>query len=169
MSKKGVLTNGQFWLSLIILILAILLASASYYDLINEIIDIRIIQYTLHHWFSIIGTLIIAVFTPIYYFTKHRYIRRLKVLLFTHVFINLISFALISIHFAHQIARPAQFYPDLGTGIVLYPTVILLVLTGFFRRFNIFKGRRYFFLHRSLTITFYFVIVVHLLHGFRII
>ncbi len=170
MSKRSVLTNLQFWLVIIILVLALLSALASYYDLINEIIEIRIGQYTLHHWFTITGTLWIALFTPIYYFIKRKYINRLKGILFTHVFSNLIALTLISIHFAHQIGRPAQFYPDLGTGIVLYPTVILLVITGFLRRFNLFKGRNYvFFLHKSLTVTFYFVIIVHMLHGFRII
>jgi len=169
MSKKSVLTNLQFWLALIGVFLALLLALASYYDLI-EIIEIRISQYTLHHWFTITGTLWIALFTPIYYFIKRKYISRFKGILFTHVFSNLIALTLISIHFAHQIGRPARFYPDLGTGIVLYPTVILLVITGFLRRFNLFGGRRYvFFLHKSLTVTFYFVVIVHLLHGFRII
>jgi hypothetical protein len=37
---------------------------------------------------------------------------------------------LVSIHFAHQVTRPASNYPDLGTGIVLYATMILLVTTG---------------------------------------
>lgn len=170
MSKKGIVTNLQFWLALILIFLTVILAYASYSDLLNEITEIRISQYTLHHWFTIAGTFWIGIFTPIYYFMKRRYINKLRGLLYTHVFSNLISLTLISIHFAHQLGRPAQFYPDLGTGIVLYPTVILLVITGFFRRFNLFGGRNYvFFLHKSLTITFYFVIIVHLLHGFRII
>ena len=170
MSKKSVLTNFQFWLALLIVFLAIFLALASYSDLLNEITEIRISQYTLHHWFTIAGTLWIAIFTPIYYFMKRKYIGRFRGILFTHVFSNLISLTLISIHFAHQLGRPAQFYPDLGTGIVLYQTVILLVFSGFLRRFNLFGGRNYvFFLHKSLTVTFYFVIIVHLLHGFGII
>ena len=169
LERKNVLTNSQFWLALIIVILGLLLALGSYLDMI-EIIEFRIAQYTLHHWFTITGTFFIAVFTPIFYFFKRRYINRYKAILSAHVFGNLIAFVLITIHFAHQIGRPAQFYPDLGTGIVLYPAVILLVISGFSNRFNLFKGKRYFsFLHKSVPIMFYFVIVVHLLHGLRII
>lgn len=170
MSNRKVLTSIQFWLSLIIVILTVLLALGSYFDLYNEIIEIRISSLTLHHWFTIGGTLFIAIFTPIYYFAKRRYLNSYKTIVSTHAFSNMIAIALISIHFAHQIARPAQFYPDLATGIILYPTVILLLLTGFPMRFKLLKDWKYIgFLHKSLTVTFYLAIVVHILHGFRII
>jgi hypothetical protein len=38
---------------------------------------------------------------------------------------------MVTIHFAHQVTRPASSYPDLGTGIVLYATMIILLMTGF--------------------------------------
>jgi len=91
----------QFWLSVIIVVIAISLASAIYLDLLDT--HFKIGQYYLHHWFSLTGTFFIAFFTPAYYYLKRRYINRFKAILFTHVFGNLIAFMLISIHFAHQI------------------------------------------------------------------
>lgn len=168
MSRKSNLISVQLWLSVLIIVIAILLASAIYLDLLDT--HFKIGEYYLHHWFSLTGTFFIALFTPIYYFLKRAYVSQFKALLLTHVFGNLISFLLISIHFAHQIGRPARFYPDLGTGVVLYPSVILLVITGFITRFNLIKSVKYTrFLHTSVTITFYFVIIVHLLHGFGFI
>lgn len=168
MSRKSNLVSLQLWLSVIIIVLATLFASAIYLDLLDT--HFKIGEYYLHHWFSLTGTFFIALFTPAYYFLKRRYINQFKTLLLTHVFGNLIAFLLISIHFAHQIGRPAQFYPDLGTGIVLYPSVILLVITGFLTRFNLIKKAKYMrFLHKSVTITFYLVIIVHLLHAFGFI
>jgi len=169
-SDRKVLNSLEFWLSLIIVILIVLLALGSYFDLYNEITEIRIGGLTLHHWFTIGGTLFIAIFTPIYYFAKRRYLNIYKTIVSTHVFGNMIAIALISIHFAHQMGRPEQFYPDLATGIILYPTVILQFLTGFTMKFKLIKDWKYTsFLHKSLTVTFYLAIVVHILHGFRII
>ena len=164
------LASLQFWVSLLIIILTVVLALGSYFDLFNEIIEIRISSLTLHHWLTIGGTLFIAIFTPIYYLAKRRYLNSYKTIVSAHVFGNLIAIVLISIHFAHQLGRPAEFYPDLATGIILYPVVILLLLTGFPMRFNLLKDWKYTsFLHKSLTVTFYLAIVVHMLHGFRII
>jgi hypothetical protein len=84
-----------------------------------------------------IGIVFVAAYTPRYYLLKRSYAKRAKTLLGTHVIGNLLSFMLISIHFASQMGRPAQFFPDLGTGIVLYPVMIILVATGIFQRFQI--------------------------------
>jgi len=123
-----------------------------------------------HHLLSWAGVLFIAVFTPVYYFLKSSYPNRFRTLLGIHMFGNLISVTVISIHFTHQISRPATAFPNLGTGIVLYPTVLLLVLAGFVLAFGFSKkyGTWKFF-HSSLAVTFYMVIVVHLLHGLGII
>jgi uncharacterized membrane protein YjgN (DUF898 family) len=97
--------------------------------------------------------------------------QRIKTLLGVHVFGNLLAFMFISIHFTQQISRPAQFYPDLGTRIVLYATVLLMVATGFFMRFQIGNTARKTlrFTHTSTTVTFYLIILVHILHGLGII
>ena len=125
----------------------------------------------LSHWMGIIGTFFIAVYTPIFYILKRLYPQRLKYLLNIHVFGFLLSFMFITIHFAGQISRPQQFYPELGEGIALFIVMFLLVITGFIHRFQIVpkKSGKYYkphfnrFYHVSITTAFYIVILVHVL------
>ncbi len=127
------------------------------------------------HWLGVLGTLFIALFTPAYYILKRRYPKRLKAMLNVHIFGNLFSFMFISIHFAQQMGRPPQFYPDLGTGVILYVTMVLLVSTGFLHRFKLLEGgglyppHRNRFLHISITLTFYLVIAFHALRNLGLI
>ncbi len=167
------LRDIYFWSASLIILATIYLTVATYlrWFRLHFTLDLFIGSFYIHHWFSWIGTLFIAVFTPAYYVLKRRYAKRFKTLLNLHVFGNLIAVMLVSIHFAQQIGRPPQFYPDLGTGIVLYATMIFLVVTGFFQRFQIPKSaRRYWrFLHTGMTVTFYMVIIIHILHGLEIL
>ena len=141
---------------------------AVYFDWVQ--LHVSIGPYYIHHWLSWTGTVFVAVFTPIYYWMKRNKPASLRNLLKIHVFGNLLSFLFVSIHFTQQISRPAQFYPHLGTGIVLYPTILLLVTTGFVTRFLSYKNKsKLLFLHRAVTFTFYLVIIVHILHGIEII
>jgi hypothetical protein len=159
------LKKTSFWIALLVILVAAFLMFAVYYDLIQ--LHVYIGPYYIHHWLSWTGTTFIAFFTPIYYWLKRSTPQSLKILLGVHVFGNLVSFMFVSIHFTQQISRPAQFYPDLGTGVVLYASMLLLVSTGFITRFQIAKsvGRSLRFIHQSVTIAFYLVILVHILHG----
>ena len=129
------------------------------------------------HWMVWIGTLFVAIYTPMFYFLKRRYPKKLKFLLNLHVFGFLISFLFISIHFAGQIGRPQQFYPELGEGIALFIIMLLLVATGFIHRFQIIpkKAGKYYkphfnrYYHVSITLAFYIVIIVHILVNIEII
>ena len=88
------------------------------------------------------------------------------------MFGNLLAFMLISLHFASQISRPASSYPELGTGIVLYIAMVLLVGTGFLQRFQLIpsiKPQSYRFIHVGSAVAFYLIIIVHILHGLAII
>lgn len=148
----------------------ILLSVATYIRWFNLNFFVGSFRFT--HWLSWIGTLFIAVVTPAYYVLKRRGFRKLKALLKIHIFGNLISFLLISIHYAQQVGRPPRFFPDLSTGLVLYIVMPLLVASGFFHRFQIFKSikphlNRFF--HVSITFTFYLVIGVHILQGLNIL
>ncbi|MCW4002234.1 MAG: hypothetical protein NWE97_03505 [Candidatus Bathyarchaeota archaeon] len=138
---------------------------AVYFDLVQ--LHVYVGPYYIHHWLSWTGTTFIALFTPVYYWLKRTSPQRLQALLGVHVFGNLVSFLFVSIHFTQQISRPAQFYPDLGTGVVLYASMLLLVFTGFLTRFQTAKsaGRALRFIHQSVTVTFYLIILVHILHG----
>lgn len=124
------------------------------------------------HYLAIAGTLYIAISVPVIAFLKRYYPLKRDGLTRAHMFLNLICFLLISLHFAGQIGRPAEFYPDLGTGIALYIALILQVYTGLAYRFRenyLLKPMRNRSFHIGLALVFYIVIIVHVLHGFNII
>jgi len=167
--SDSVYRNQTFWIGIMLVIITLILMSLIYTDLLS--FHITISGFFIHHWFSWAGTLFISFFTPAYVYYKRTKPLKLKNLLRAHVFGNLLALMLISIHFTHQISRPAQFYPDLGTGIVLYISVVLMALTGFMLRFKFLKsaGKTTRFLHSSTAIAFYLIILVHILHGLGII
>lgn len=129
-------------------------------------------QFDLHHWLGAIGTTYLAIITPVYFFLKRRYSNHFKTLINFHMVGNLLAVLLISIHFALEIGRPLEEFPRLGTGVVLYAATIALVGTGFLLRFRPSKntgGRSIRFVHTAVTLTFYFIIFVHILHGLEYI
>lgn len=166
---SSLLKNPSFWMALLLIIATPILMFTVYYDILQ--LHVYIGPYYIHHWLSWTGATFIAIFTPIYYSLKRKNPQRIKTLLGVHVFGNLLAFMFISIHFTQQISRPAQFYPDLGTGIVLYATMLLMVATGFSMRFQIGNTARKTlrFIHTSTTVTFYLIILVHIFHGLGII
>jgi len=119
------------------------------------------------HWIGWAGTLYIAFATPVYPLVKRRHPHRMRKALFLHVVGNLLAVLLVSIHFAHQVTRPASSYPDLGTGVVLYAAMILLVASGMVLVSGVGKRlmRHMRFLHPALALSFYLVIVMHIIHG----
>ena len=122
-----------------------------------------------NHWFVLLGTFYIAFSVPIIAKLKQKHNSKFLTLFRLHVFGNLSAFLLISLHFAGQISRPAEFYPDLGTGLTLYIIMILLVASGFTHRFNLIpkiKSQTRKFVHIGLSFSFYIVIGIHMLHGF---
>jgi uncharacterized membrane protein len=88
-----------------------------------------------------------------------------------HIIGNLVAVLLVSVHFAHQVTRSTSAYPDLGTGIVLYAAMMLLVATGILRYSGIGKrfAKQIIFLHPAFAVTFYMVIILHILHGISLI
>ena len=167
--EKSRLRNPSLWVALLIIIVTIVLMSFVYFRVFR--LHILIGEFNIHHWLSWTGTLFIAFFTPAYYLLKRRYPRKFRALLATHVFGSLIAVMFVSIHFIQEMSRPAQSFPELGTGIVLYPAMVLLALTGFFLRFQAARNlaRQWRFIHTSVAVTFYLIILVHVLHGLEII
>ena len=160
----------QFWLGLILVLATISLSILTYLRFFNLNFFVGSFRFT--HWLTMMGSLFIVLFTPVYFILKRKRVTVFKSLLTIHVFGNLFSFLLISIHFAQQAGRPPRFFPDLGTGIVLFIIMPLLVISGFLHRFRLVKSlkphmNRYF--HTSFTISLYIVILVHTLQGFNII
>ena len=99
--------------------------------------------------------------------TLQKYPHKIRLFLTIHVLGNLLANLFITIHFASQISRPAQFFPNLGTGLTLYTFLIILVITGFLQRFALINKYRktWKFLHTSSIMTLFIIIVIHLLHG----
>src|SRR3989337_4014067 len=132
--EKSRLKNVSLWIALLIVVVTIILMAFVYFRVVR--LHILIGEFNIHHWFSWTGTLFIAFFTPVYYLLKRRYPQKIRTLLQAHVFGSLLSVMFVSIHFIQEMSRPAQAFPQLGTGIVLYPAMVLLALTGFFLRFQ---------------------------------
>ena len=163
------LKDGHFWAAVLIILATIYLIVATYLHWLN--FGFMVGQYRFNHWLGWTGTFFVAIFTPLYYVSKRHYPKRGTVFLGLHVVGNLIAFMLVSIHFAAQVGRSPQFYPDLGTGVVLYLVMLIMAFTGFFQRFQLAQSqvRRWRFLHVSVAISFYLIIFIHVLHGINLI
>jgi len=169
MQEKSLLKKTEFWLVSLLIIAIIILSIGNYsrwWDLHFYVGPLYI-----HHWLSFIGSGYIAIFTPIYAITKRRSPQSFGTLLKVHVFTNLIAFLFISIHFTQQMGRPPQFAPTLGTGITLYIIVALMVITGYMQKFQLARKflKTWRFIHVSLSVSFYIVIIIHVLHNLGVI
>ena len=167
--EKSRLRNASLWIALLIVVVTIILMGMVYFRFLR--LHILIGEFNIHHWLSWTGTLFIAFFTPAYFYLKRHYPRKIKVLLATHVFGSLIAVMFVSIHFIQEVTRPPQSFPELGTGIVLYPAMILLAVTGFIMRYHFARSfvRSWRFLHTSVAVSFYLIILVHVLHGLELL
>jgi hypothetical protein len=133
---------------------------------------LRMGPFRLIHYVAFAGTLYIAFSVAFFAVFKRRNPRNYKLLLGAHVFGNLVSFLMVSLHFAGQVGRPADSYPDFGTGLAMYIGMVLSVATGFVLRFHVFRAlsptaNR--FVHAGLALAFYLIIGVHILHGLELI
>jgi len=166
----SIIKKLEFFSAVSILVVAIFFLVATYLDWLD--FGFVIGSYRLHHWLVWIASLYIVFAIPIYAMLKRRYSAKIRKLLGFHVFGNLTAFVLISIHFSSQISRPAAFYPDLGTGLALFLSMLCLVATGFFQRFGIIKRvkpQTYRLIHVGLALSFYLIIGIHILHGLGVL
>ncbi len=105
--------NLEFWLSSILLILTIAFSFVVYYRWYS--LNVFVGPYLFSHWLSLIGNIFIIVFTPVYYILKRKKPKNRKTLLRIHVFGNLFSFLLISVHFTQHVGRLVLLVQKLGT------------------------------------------------------
>jgi hypothetical protein len=153
--------------ALFMVLISLILMIIIYFDLIS--VGFVLGSYRFHHWSVIIGSFYVAIISPFFSILKRSKPESLRNLFRVHVFGNLLAFLLVSVHFAGQLSRPLEFYPDLGSGIGLYSAMSLLVFTGFFLRFGLLSSNSRRFvrvIHVLSVFSFYLVIVVHALHGF---
>ena len=159
--------HSELIIAFFIVLISLLLMALIYFDWIS--VGFAVGPYRFHHWAGILGAFYIAVVTPFFVVLKRCKPESLRSLFRVHVFGNLLAFVLISIHFAGQLSRPLEFYPDLGTGVGLYGALSVLVFTGFFLKYGLVAGgsRRVLrIIHVFAVLFFYLVIVFHVLHGF---
>ena len=158
--------NVEFWLVVLTILVTFVISVAIWVGFVDLLFFVG--PYLFGHWLAWIGTFFVAIVSPLYYILKRRKPRLFSALLKVHVYGSLVSFLLITIHFMAQVTRPPEAYPDLNTGIILQAVMFILVATGFLYRFKIIKRPKPHlnrFLHISITLSFYLVIVVHSIQG----
>jgi hypothetical protein len=162
---SSILRDGFFWLAIFILLLTDIFFFGTFLDWFD--FGFVLGPYRFNHWLGWIGFVFILIHVPLFITLKRRYVARIKLFLGIHVVGNLLAYLLITVHFASQLSRPAQFYPDLGTGLALYFFMAILVATGFLQRFGLLNEMRktWRFLHTSSVVSLFVIIVIHILHG----
>lgn len=161
--------NIDFFIAVLIVVIAASFSVATYMRWMG--MNFFIGQFRFSHWLTIIGTSYIAIATPSFVVLKRFYPQKTRGLFRFHIFGNLAFFSLISIHFASQIGRPATSFPELGTGLAMYIALALQLASGFTQRFAFTKRinlKTNKFIHASLAMVFYTVILFHALHGLGI-
>lgn len=126
--------------------------------------------YSFTHWLGWFGAGYVAIITPLYSYLKRHSRGKYGTLFKVHVFGNLIAFFLISIHYTQQAGRPSGFEAPHSTGLTLFIIVAIMVLTGFLLRFGLISRllKPWRFIHVSLSLSFYIVLIIHILQFFDI-
>ena len=158
------------WLALAIVAATAIMMTAVLLHLVRlpfTPIDIVGVVNSPQHWTGWIGSIIILTVTTWYVYAKRGRHATTTNTLRLHAFGNLIGFLLVSTHFAHQISRSPTSYPDLGTGVVQYAAVLILVATGLTTFFAVKPEwiRYYKFLHPAAAMTLLMSIILHIIHG----
>ncbi len=159
----------EFFVSLFILFFTVLFAGWVYVNWFGLSFFVGDLFFV--HWVGLAATVFVAVLVPVYYVLKRKRRKKIRLLLRVHVFGNLLSFLLISVHFAQNMGRLSGFSSKLGDGFVLFLVMIIIVATGVLVRFGAkMKFLRYVkFVHSYGVLVFYFVVAFHVLQFFLVI
>ena len=158
----------QFRLAVGLLLILIFVAVGTYMRLWDLHFSIGL--FFLHHWLSIIGGTCLLIFIVVYAYMKRYTAVNRGTILKVHVFGNLLAVIVISVHFAQQMGRPAEFAPDLGTGLATYLLLVVILVTGFMMRFGLLTQKResWRLFHVGLSLSLFIVLVIHALKNFGI-
>jgi hypothetical protein len=161
--------NSAFWLASVLLLVTVFVSVVAYVRWYSFGFFVGSLFFV--HWLSLAATAFIAALVPIYYVLKRRSPQKIKILLRIHVFGNLFSFLLVSIHFAQNTGRLSGFYLGLGEGFVLFLVLTVIVVTGMLERFGVKpKVARYTRpVHRYAVTVFYLVVAVHVIQALNIL
>jgi len=113
------------WVAASIIILTALVMIAYYnrwFSFAAQVGPFRII-----HYIAFAGTLYVAFGVILFAVFRRRNLQKYNSLLRLHGLGNLLAFLLISMHFAGQVGRPANFYPTFGTGLAFAFYIIIIV------------------------------------------
>ena len=161
MKPNSLIRNRHFWAAIALLLVAVAIIIITYIRVYSPEIMVGPLQ--LYHWASVIGAGIVVVFIPLYAYVKRKYPKTRRFLFNAHMYVNLFAFLFISMHFGviGQI-KPGV---DTGTGFMQFVVVVLLIFTGIIRRFQLWPGQSniWKFLHVSLMVTFYIMLLNHII------
>ena len=155
----------DFWAASLILLITIILSVVAFVQWYTLSFFVGSLFFV--HWLSIIGTAFIASLVPVYVVLKHTRPHIFKKLLRIHVFGNLLAFLLVSVHFAQNTGRLADFYFRLEYGFLLFLVLAVIVATGMMERF----GAKLSFVryvkpvHNYSVVIFYLVTIIHVLRS----
>jgi len=163
------LKYSEFWLSLLILLVTVVFSVVAYVRWYS--LGFFVGSLFLAHWLGLAASIFVAVLVPVYYVLKRRRPKNIKKLLRLHVFGNLFSFLLVSIHFAQNTGRLSGFILRLEDGFVLFLVLSMIVATGMLERFGArHKIVRYTNpVHRYTVVVFYLILVIHVLHALNLL
>jgi hypothetical protein len=160
-------TNKRRYISICVeftaVVVGLVLAGLSYSGTIP--LKYKLGPYYLNHWIGWLSFGFIIIYVPIFIILK----KNTKIygkLIRIHEVGFIIAFMLVSLHIGAQIRR--VFPPELGTGIAAYLFLFVLVVTGIMQRHQMFsaRSRTLRFVHLSMVIGFFLVIVFHIIRAF---
>jgi len=168
--KQGVSRNGSrtgklsVWLSFTAVAVGLVLVVLSYSGLIP--LGYKFGPYWLNHWIGWLSFGFIIIYVPIFIVLKKRNTNIYGKLIRIHEVGFLVAFILVSLHIGSQIRR--VFPPELGTGIAAYVCLLVLVVTGIMQRNQMLATRMSTlrFVHLSMVVSFFLVIVFHIIRAF---
>jgi len=154
----------SIWLSFAAVAVGLVLAVLSYLGLIP--LGYKLGPYWLNHWLGWLSMGFIIIYVPLFIIMKKRTPKIYPKLMKVHEIGFIVAFMLVSLHIGSQIRR--VFPPELGTGIAAYVCLLVLVVTGIMQRNQIFatRMRTLRFVHLSMVISFFLVIVLHVIRAF---
>ncbi len=161
--------NTQLWLVLLLSAGIVVLGVANYRGLIHGL-GFQLGPFYFGHWLAIAAASYIAIVVPVQRYLMSHYPAKRRALMAYHIYGNLLAVGFISIHFTQQLSRTPEEFPNLGTGLALYLALALLVLTGILLRFGFVGHHRadWRWIHAGASLTFYVVIIFHVLHALNV-
>lgn len=160
--------KAELWMGLLILAITVVLVVAIQLQWFR--LRISIAGELSHHWVGWFGAVFIGTYLPVYLILKRKYPNKKMTLILIHIFGNLLSFTAIAVHFTHQLTRPPEAFPALGTGVALIVALLISVISGFVMRFQLARKNynSWRWVHTAVMLSFYIIAFIHILHGAKI-